>query len=81
MERSRRMGFQGRMCIHPEQIAAANEGYAPTPEEIARAERIVAAFREAEAKGVAAIQVDGQMIDTPIVRQAERLLNSVKGQD
>ena len=82
IERSRRMGFQGRMCIHPEQIPAVNAGYAPTGEELARAARIVAAFREAEAKGSAAIQVDGQMIDYPIVREAERLLqaNAVKAE-
>ena len=73
---SRRAGFQGRMCIHPEQVGPVNEGYAPTPEEIARAERVVAAFRAAEAKGSAAIQVDGQMIDYPIVREAERVLRS-----
>ncbi|MGH8704357.1 MAG: HpcH/HpaI aldolase/citrate lyase family protein, partial [Burkholderiales bacterium] len=79
VERSRRMGFQGRLCIHPDQVPVANEGYSPTVEEIARAERIVAAFKEAEAKGAAAIQVDGQMIDYPIVHQAERLLRAVKG--
>jgi len=81
IERSRRMGFQGRLCIHPDQVPVANAGYAPTPEEIARAGRIVAAFREAEAKGAAAIQVDGQMIDYPIAHQAERLLKALKGRD
>jgi citrate lyase subunit beta/citryl-CoA lyase len=80
VERSRRMGFQGRLCIHPDQIAGANEGYSPTVDEIARAERIVAAFRKAEAKGAAAIEVDGQMVDYPIVFQAERLLKAVKEQ-
>ena len=79
VERSRRGGFQGRLCIHPDQVAVANEGYGPTVEEIAEAERIVAAFREAEARGSAAIQVDGQMIDYPIVHRAERLLKAVKG--
>ena len=77
--RSRRMGFQGRLCIHPDQVAPANEGFAPTPEEIARAERLVAAFRQAEAAGAAAIEVDGQMVDYPIVHQAERLLKALKG--
>lgn len=72
--RSRRMGFQGRLCIHPEQIAGANQGYAPSAKEVARAERIVAAFRAAEATGAAAIQVDGQMVDYPVAQQAERLL-------
>ena len=78
--RSRRAGFQGRLCIHPDQVALANEGYAPTAEEIAAAERIVAAFRAAEASGAAAIQVDGQMVDYPIAQRAERLLKAVKGE-
>jgi len=79
IERSRRSGFQGRLCIHPDQVPVANEGYGPSVEEIAEAERIVAAFREAEAKGAAAIQVDGHMIDYPVVHRAERLLKAVKG--
>jgi citrate lyase subunit beta/citryl-CoA lyase len=78
VERSRRMGFQGRLCIHPDQITGANAGYAPSAEEIARAERIVAAFREAEARGLAAVQVDGQMVDYPVVHQAERLLAALR---
>jgi citrate lyase subunit beta/citryl-CoA lyase len=78
--RSRRAGFQGRLCIHPDQVALANEGYSPTAEEIAAAERIVAAFRAAEASGAAAIQVDGQMVDYPIAQRAERLLKAVKGE-
>jgi citrate lyase subunit beta/citryl-CoA lyase len=78
--RSRRAGFQGRLCIHPDQVGPANEGYAPTPDEIATAERIVTAFRAAEAAGAAAIQVDGQMVDYPIVQRAERLLKAVKGE-
>jgi citrate lyase subunit beta/citryl-CoA lyase len=81
VERSRRAGFQGRLCIHPDQVAGANDGYGPTVEEIAEAERIVAAFREAEAKGAAAIQVDGRMIDYPIAYRAERLLKAVKGEE
>ena len=77
-QRSRRMGFQGRLCIHPDQVAGANAGFAPSADEVARARRIVEAFREAEAKGAAAVQVDGRMVDYPVVRQAERLLESVK---
>ena len=78
LERSRRHGFQGRICIHPEQVAVVNAAYSPSAEEVAMAVRIVAAFREAEAKGSAAIQVDGQMIDYPVVHQAERLLEAVR---
>lgn len=81
VERSRRSGFQGRLCIHPEQVAAANHGYAPRAEDLARAERIVAAFRAAEAKGIAAIQVDGQMVDYPIALQAEELLKVAKDRE
>ena len=78
LERSRRGGFQGRLCVHPDQIAPVNAAYLPSAEELARAERIVAAFREAEAKGAAAIQLDGQMIDYPVVHRAQALLDAVK---
>ncbi len=81
-ERSRRMGFQGRLCIHPDQVAGANTGFAPSADEVARARRIVDAFREAEAKGEAAVQVDGKMVDYSVVRQAQTLLGlleSVQG--
>jgi citrate lyase subunit beta/citryl-CoA lyase len=78
LERSRRAGFQGRLCIHPDQIAPVNAAYLPSAEEVARAQRIVAAFREAEAKGVAAIQVDGQMIDYPVAFRAQTLLEDFK---
>jgi citrate lyase subunit beta/citryl-CoA lyase len=81
IERSRRAGFQGRLCIHPDQVADANAGYGPTVEEIAEAERIVQAFRAAEETGSAAIQIDGRMVDTPIVGRAERLLRAVKGEE
>ena len=77
LERSRRSGFQGRLCVHPDQIAAVNAAYLPSPEELAAARRIVDAFREAEARGAAAIQVDGQMIDYPVAQRAQALLDSV----
>jgi citrate lyase subunit beta/citryl-CoA lyase len=78
LERSRRGGFQGRLCVHPDQVGPVNRAYMPSGEEIARAERIVAAFKEAEARGAAAIQVDGQMIDYPIVHRAQKLLDAVR---
>lgn len=67
-------GFQGRLCIHPDQLEAAHAAYSPTAEEVLRAERIVAAFAEAEAKGLASIQVDGRFVDYPIVERAQRVL-------
>ncbi len=78
LERSRRGGFQGRLCIHPDQIAPVNAAYQPSAEELAQAERIVAAFKEAEARGAAAIVVDGQMVDYPIVHRAQAMLDAVK---
>ncbi len=77
LERSRRSGFQGRLCVHPDQIAAVNAAYLPSADELAAAQRIVDAFREAEARGAAAIQVDGQMIDYPVAQRAQALLDSV----
>lgn len=77
LERSRRSGFQGRLCVHPDQIAAVNAAYLPSAAEIAAAERIVTAFREAEARGAAAIQVDGQMVDYPVAYRAQALLDAV----
>jgi citrate lyase subunit beta/citryl-CoA lyase len=79
IERSRRNGFQGRICIHPDQVGPVNRAFAPSAADIASAERIVAAFKEAEAKGLAAIQVDGQMIDYPVVFRAQKILEAAKG--
>jgi citrate lyase subunit beta/citryl-CoA lyase len=78
LERSRRGGFQGRLCVHPDQVAVANEAFTPAADEVARAERIVAAFREAEAKGAAAVEVDGQMVDYPVVHHAQALLETAR---
>lgn len=78
LERSRRGGFQGRLCVHPDQIAPVNRAYLPSGEELARAERIVAAFEAAEARGAAAIQVDGQMVDYPVVHRARAVIEAVR---
>jgi len=78
LERSRRGGFQGRLCVHPDQVPVANQAFTPEPEEVARAERIVAAFRQAEATGAAAVEVDGQMVDYPIVYRAQALLDTAR---
>lgn len=73
-QRARAMGFGGKLCIHPAQVAIVHEVFRPTADEIARAQRIVAAFDSAEAAGSAAIAVDGQMIDYPVVHRARRVL-------
>lgn len=73
-ERVRDLGYQGKLCIHPEQVGPVNEIFSPTEAEIRQAEKIVAAFTAAEASGSASIQVDGQFIDYPVVHQAQRVL-------
>jgi citrate lyase subunit beta/citryl-CoA lyase len=78
LERSRRGGFQGRLCVHPDQVPVANEHFTPNAEEVARAERIVAAFSQAEARGAAAVEVDGQMVDYPIAHRAQALLEAMR---
>ncbi len=68
------LGFQGRLCIHPDQVGPANAAYSPSAAEVARAEKIVAAFAEAEAAGLASIQVEGRFVDYPIVERAQRVI-------
>lgn len=70
-------GYQGKMCIHPEQIAVVNRVFTPSDAEIAFAERVCAAFEQAEAAGSAAIQLDGKFIDYPIVYRAQRVLQKI----
>lgn len=73
-QRGLALGFQGRLCIHPDQVPVANAIYAPTDAEVAQAHRIATAFAEAEARGLASIQVDGRFVDYPIVARARRIL-------
>jgi len=70
-------GFQGKMCIHPDQIAVVNRVFTPGDAEVAFAGRVVAAFEDAEAAGSAAIQLDGKFIDYPIVYRAQRVLQKI----
>lgn len=73
-ELAREMGYQGKLCIHPEQVPVVNQVFTPPEEEIAKAKRYVEAFEAAEASGSASIQVDGYFIDYPIVEKARRIL-------
>jgi citrate lyase subunit beta/citryl-CoA lyase len=72
--RAAALGFQGKMCIHPDQIAVTNETFSPSAAALDQARRVVAAFDKAEAEGLASIQLDGQFIDYPIVQRARRVL-------
>ncbi len=70
--RARRDGFTGMMAIHPAQVAAINEGFTPSADEVARARAIVAAFADSPEAGT--LQFDGRMIDRPHLVQARKLL-------
>lgn len=73
---ARRLGYVGKSCIHPSQVALANQAFQPDAEEIAAARRIVAAAREAGAAGRGAFLVDGRMVDLPFLKRAEAILAS-----
>lgn len=68
--RSRRLGFGGKLCIHPSQVAAVNAAFVPSQDELEWARRVLAAF---EASGGAATALDGKMIDKPVVERARRI--------
>jgi len=72
------MGYQGKLCIHPDQVDPVNAVFTPSDEDVDFAEKVVKAFEEAEAQGLASIQVDGYFVDYPIVDQAQRTLDLIE---
>lgn len=68
---ARRLGFGGKLCIHPKQVDAVNRGFSPTPAQIEWAQRVIAADA---ASGGAPVAVDGKMVDRPVVLKAQALL-------
>lgn len=72
--RSRSLGYLGRFCIHPGQVAVANQCYRPAQDEIDRARRILLAYDEAVSTGRGATSLEGRMIDQPVAERARRLL-------
>jgi citrate lyase subunit beta/citryl-CoA lyase len=75
---ARALGFDGKQCIHPSQLEAANAAFSATSEEIAHAERIVAAYDAAVAEGRGAVSLDGRMIDAANIRMAHVVLEKKK---
>ncbi len=70
--RARRLGFGGKLCIHPRQVAVVNQGMAPSSGEVAWAQRVIDA---AAAAGGAAVAVDGKMVDKPVLLRAQAVLS------
>lgn len=70
-QRSRRLGFGGKLCIHPKQVETVNACFAPSADEVVWARRVLQAA--AEANG-AAVALDGKMVDLPVIRKAEEVM-------
>ncbi len=71
---ARRFGFRGASCIHPKHVAILNEEFGPKPDVVAWAHRVIEVYEKAKSEGRASVQLDGKMIDIPIVVRAERVL-------
>lgn len=75
---ARRLGFIGKSCVHPRQVALANAAFAPSEAELAAARRIVEAAQAAGAQGRGAFVVDGRMVDPPFLKRAQALLAAAR---
>lgn len=77
-ERAKALGMVGKWAIHPSQVRPALEVFSPSQEEVDRARRIEHAYREAEAAGLGAVQVDGVMIDVAVLRLTRNTLRKAE---
>ena len=75
------LGFDGKGCIHPRQIAVIHEAFAPSKAELEKAQRIVAAFEEAQKKGLGVVSLGSKMIDPPVVKRAQRVVSMAEGRN
>ena len=73
-ERARRFGFSGGTCVHPGLVSALNEAFTASADEVAHARKLIQADSEAAAAGRGSFQVDGKMIDIPVIERARKLL-------
>lgn len=74
VKRARQLGFTGKFAIHPNQLETINAFFAPSPQEVEYARRVVQASEEAEAQGRGATSLEGRMIDAPVVKRARSVL-------
>ena len=84
VRRSRRFGFDGAGCIHPGQVTIVNEEYTPSADEVEYARKVIRMDDEAAAAGRGSFQIDGKMIDIPVVVRARNLLKrheAIKGRE
>ena len=78
---ARELGYDGKLAIHPAQVGPINEAFTPDAETVEWAERVLAARDEAEAAGRGVFAVDGEMVDAPLVAQAERVIERARPDD
>jgi citrate lyase subunit beta/citryl-CoA lyase len=71
---SHALGFEGMGCVHPTQIPVIHEAFAPSAAEIERARKIVAAYDEAQEKGLGVVSLGSKMIDPPVVQRALKVM-------
>ena len=76
-EEGRALGYQGKLCIHPAQVALAHQVFTPSAEEVERARRLLAAYDAAAARGEATLDFEGQMVDEPMARRARATLAAI----
>jgi citrate lyase subunit beta / citryl-CoA lyase len=76
--RAKSLGMVGKWAIHPSQIAPALELFSPEQEEVDRARQMEAAYREAEAQGLGAVQVNGVMVDVAVLRLVRNTLDKAE---
>ena len=74
LQRMRQIGFRGKFCIHPDQLEAANRVFAPAEADTVWARRVVEAYEAGVSQNLGAVALDGQMIDKPVLEQAEAVL-------
>jgi citrate lyase subunit beta/citryl-CoA lyase len=79
--RGRELGYRGKLCVHPRQVALAHEAFTPSEEEVDRARKILAAARHAAGQGRGVIVVDGAMVDEPMLRAARDVLERATSAD
>jgi len=72
------LGFEGKGCIHPRQIQTIHQAFAPSAEELEKAKQIVEAFEQAQAKGLGVVSLGTKMIDAPVVKRAQRIVNQAE---
>lgn len=78
---AQRLGFQGKTCIHPAQVALANAVFQPSRAQVADARKVVAAAAQAQAAGLGVCVVDGRMIDAPFIARAHAILAAARPHD